>query len=308
MAWPPKNADTVLLETHTDALTAAFHAQEMLVWGQTQWQRYSVARVPGFGKVLFLDGKTQSAELDEFVYHEALVQPAMMLHPNPRRVLICGGGEGATLREVLKHPSVEKAWQIDIDGELIEVAKAHLGEWHQGAYADPRAQVVITDARAYLEGIEPGSLDVVISDLPDPMEDGPATKLFTREFFALVARALGEDGTFGMQAGSAALTHADFFTRITRTVGDVFTYTRPCVTHVATYMEPWGFLVAGKNADPLKLTAEELGRRQAARGLTPQFYSPAMHAALLTAPEYILQAIAAVTDVATDANPVLWTA
>jgi spermidine synthase len=308
MAWPPPNADTVLLETHTDALTSAFHAEEMLVWGKTQWQRYAVARVPGFGKVLFLDGKTQSAELDEYIYHEALVQPAMFVHPNPKRVLICGGGEGATLREVLRHPGVEKAYQIDIDGELIEVAKQHLPEWHQGAYEDPRAEVVIGDARVYLENMEPGTLDVVISDLPDPMEDGPATKLFTREFFALVARALGKDGTFAMQAGSAALTHPDFFLRVTRTVADVFPWTRPCVTHIATYMEPWGFLVAGKSADPLALSAKELDARQAARGVRPRFYIPTAHRALLTPPEYILEGIAAVEAPATDADPVLWTA
>ncbi len=308
MAWPPPNADTVLLETHTDALTSAFHAEEMLVWGKTQWQRYAVARVPGFGKVLFLDGKTQSAELDEYIYHEALVQPAMFVHPNPKRVLICGGGEGATLREVLRHPGVEKAYQIDIDGELIEVAKQHLPEWHQGAFEDKRSEVVIGDARVYLENMEPGTLDVVISDLPDPMEDGPATKLFTREFFALVARALGKDGTFAMQAGSAALTHPDFFLRVTRTVADVFPWTRPCVTHIATYMEPWGFLVAGKSTDPLALTAQELGARQAARGVRPRFYTPTAHRALLTPPEYILEGIAAVEAPATDADPVLWTA
>jgi spermidine synthase len=100
--------------------------KELLVTARTKYQEVQIVDTYDFGRALVLDGYIQSTEADEFMYHETLVHPAMVAHPSPRKVLIVGGGEGATLREVLKHPTVEEAVMVDIDGELIELSKKFL--------------------------------------------------------------------------------------------------------------------------------------------------------------------------------------
>src|SRR5688500_1098013 len=102
-------------ETHTEAVTWDFTIDRFLVTGKTQYQEYQIAEVPRFGKTLFLDYNIQTSLLDEHVFHECMSQPACTLHPNPKKVAVCGGGEGATLREALKHNTVEEAVMIDID-------------------------------------------------------------------------------------------------------------------------------------------------------------------------------------------------
>ena len=114
--------------------------------GRTAYQRVQLLDSDAFGKMLVLDGKTQSSALDEAIYHDALVHPAMLLHPHPLRVFIAGGGEGATLREVLAHHTVERAVMVDIDGEVVELCKRHLPSFSQGAFEDPRAELHLADA------------------------------------------------------------------------------------------------------------------------------------------------------------------
>ena len=118
---------------------------------RTQFQEVLIIQTAEYDKMLVLDGHTQSTQDDEGIYHECLVQPAMLLHPSPRRVLIIGGGEGATAREVLRHPSVESVTMVDIDGELIEACRKHLPEWHAGAFEDPRFHLIIGDGLAFID-------------------------------------------------------------------------------------------------------------------------------------------------------------
>jgi spermidine synthase len=159
----------------------SYEITRTLLEGRTAYQEVGIYDTVSNGRALFLDGKIQSAETDEFIYHEALVQPALICHPNPRRVYIAGGGEGATLREVLRHKSVESAVMVDLDGEVCAAAKQHLGIWHAGAYDDPRTTLLHQDARAWLvDSSEP--FDSVIVDVTDPLAGGPSYMLFTKEF------------------------------------------------------------------------------------------------------------------------------
>ncbi|HUK99897.1 MAG TPA: spermidine synthase, partial [Nitrospirota bacterium] len=114
---------------------------------QTKYQRMEIMDCGSYGRCLVLDGKMQSTLTDEFIYHEALVHPALLTHPNPKRVFIVGGGEGATLREVLRHKSVEYCMMVDIDQEVVEKSKEFLPEWHQGAFDDPRTDLRFMEAR-----------------------------------------------------------------------------------------------------------------------------------------------------------------
>ncbi|MDE2571833.1 MAG: methyltransferase domain-containing protein, partial [bacterium] len=146
---------------------------ETLAAGRSAFQQYAIVRTPVFGKMLVLDGDTQSSQGDERIYHESLVHPAMAAAGEARRVLILGGGEGATLREVLRSPSVEQCTMVDIDGEVVELCKRHLPEWGAGAWEDPRARVIVGDALDFLRRND-GGYDVVIGDLTEPLPDSPS--------------------------------------------------------------------------------------------------------------------------------------
>src|SRR4051794_33786989 len=166
---------------------------------QTQFQLLEIVDTLSHGRALYLDNKIQSAELDEFIYHEALVHPALILAGTPRRVFVAGGGEGATLREVLRYPSVERVVMVDIDAEAVQACRTHLRAWHQGAYDDPRVELVHADARqALAESAE--QFDAIVVDITDPLTDGPSYRLFTREFYSLVAERLAPHGALAVQA------------------------------------------------------------------------------------------------------------
>ncbi len=162
---------------------------------KTKYQQVEIADTKMFGRVLILDGKIQSAEYDEYVYHEALVHPVMLMNPAPRRVLVTGGGEGATLREIFKHPNVEKVVMVDLDREVVELCCEYLTSWHRGSFDDARLSLIYMDARKYLEECNE-QFDVIIGDLPEPVEQGPALKLCTSQYYALVKKSLAENGKY----------------------------------------------------------------------------------------------------------------
>ncbi|HLK16263.1 MAG TPA: fused MFS/spermidine synthase, partial [Fimbriimonadaceae bacterium] len=258
-------------ETHTSAAIWQYRVEKMLLEGKTKFQTYQIAEIPRFGKSLFLDYNIQTSLLDEHVFHECMSGPAMTLHPNPLRVVVCGGGEGATLREVLKHNTVTDATMVDIDQELVDMVKEHMPEWHQGAFDDPRTTLLHTDARAWMAEHRGANFDVIISDLPNPHEDGPAQLLFTREYFQLCADALGDNGVFAMQAGSANANYPGCMVSCMATLeamSDVFKHVAGYWGVVTTFFQPWGFVLASKRHDPLELTEAEIERRFRARGVT----------------------------------------
>src|SRR5262249_14511312 len=171
----------------------SYRVTKVLACQKTAFQNVVIAESCNYGRILFMDGAVQSAQDDEALYHEMLVQPAMILHAEPRDVLIVGGGEGATLREVLAHKSVRTATMVDIDQEAVELCREHLGPWHQGAFEDPRARVFYEDGRGFVERTD-ALYDVVIIDVVDSFEGGPAERLYTREFYELLRKRLRPGG------------------------------------------------------------------------------------------------------------------
>ena len=298
-------------ETHTSAVTWFFTIEKMLLSGRTQYQEYQICEVPRYGKSLFLDHNIQTSLLDEHVYHECMSQPAMVLHPNPRKVAVFGGGEGATLREALAHNTVEEAVMVDIDRQLIEMVKEHMPEWHRGAFDDPRTKLIHTDARQYVEDSKGEGFDVILSDLPNPHEDGPAVRLFTKEYYGACAAALSDDGIFAMQAGCANANYPYCFAACLETLSsmpDVYPVVRGYWAHVTSFMMPWGFILASKKHDPFDLSDEELARRFSARGVGTRYYTPRFHLATFTLPDYLYEAQKQHGRIVTDAQPFLWEA
>lgn len=296
-----------ITETHTDAALWQFRVSKMLLEGKTQYQTYQICEVPRFGKSLFLDYNIQTSLLDEYIFHECMSQPAMTVHPNPQRVVVCGGGEGATLREALKHNTVKQATMVDIDEELVDMVKVHMPEWHQGAFEDPRTTLLHTDARAWLDAEKGNNWDVILSDLPNPHEEGPGQMLFTKEYFEICRDALSDDGVLAMQAGSASENYPECFACCVKSLQESFPYVAGYYGMVNTFFQPWAFVLASKKHDPLALTQEEISQRFAARGVKNRYYTPRFHHACFTLPEYLLEAIGKAR-VLTDNDPFVWSA
>lgn len=292
------------MEVQTPCSMHAHGIKELLYVGKSKYQEIVVAKLCNVGKALVLDGKIQSSENDEWIYHEALVHPIMLAHPRPKRVLVLGGGEGATLREVYKY-DVEKATMVDLDEEVIKVAKKYLPEWHQGSFDDPRTELVIMDGRKFLEQAEPNSYDVVILDLVDPTEGAPAAKLYTKEFYELVYKVLKEDGIMVTQATSTSYTLKNF-TVIYRTIKEVFPKAGGYHAFVQAFDATWGFVWGSKGPDPSKFTRDDVDKLISKRVKGKlKFYDGITHLGMFSLPKHVRKAMEEETIVSTDANPFL---
>lgn len=277
--------------------------EETLYTGQTKYQSAEVIRSGSFGKCLVLDGKIQSSEADEFIYHEALVQPSMIAHPHPETVFIAGGGEGATLREVLSHKTVKRVVMVDIDEEVIALCKKYLPEQSRGSFEDRRTELLHTDARDYLAKCDE-KFDVIIIDIPDPLEEGPAYLLFTREFYQLVQDRLTDNGIICAQAGSASLTELLNFTAVNNTLRSVFPIVCPYKVDIPCFGGPWGFCLASKNLNPALLSPAEIDNVISARHLTGlRFYDGLAHQGMFSLPKYLRDALSGQERLITDNEP-----
>ncbi len=280
----------------------AFRCVEILAEGRTQFQEYAIIASPALGKALILDGVLQSAQKDEFIYHEALVHPALCSHDAPLRVAVLGGGEGATIREVLRHAPVQTVLMIDLDAALVELCRRCLPEFAAGAWDDPRLQVLHTDGRAWLAAQPDASLDVIIMDITDPLEGGPAYFLFTQEMFDLVRRKLRAEGVMSIQAGSAGQA-IRLLPHLHRTLRTVFPRVIPYTAYIGSFNDQYGFILAGGAActwpDPARVS-EIL----AERGVTSlRWFDAEFALAPSFLPLYLRQLLAREGQILTDAQP-----
>jgi thermospermine synthase len=225
-------------------LKLSYQVKSILHTGKSDFQEVGLIDTGPFGKVLLLDGKLQSSESDEFVYHECLVHPAMLAHPDPKTVFIAGGGEGSTAREVLRHKSVTKCVMVDIDEVVVKFCKQHLTE-NTEAFADPRLELIIGDARAGLENY-PGKFDVYIGDLADPVWGNPCYQLYTKAYYEMVKSKLNPGGIMITQSGPAGVSSCtQVWTPINNTLRQVFPVVMPLAAHVPSFADTWGWQLAG---------------------------------------------------------------
>jgi len=292
-------------EPFTDDFSRHFKVDKIDYQGRTKYQLVQFFQSKVFGKILFLDGKIQSAQIDEFVFHESLVHPALITHDAPQKVMIIGGGEGATLRETLRHSSVEKAVMVDIDKKLVELCQEYMPEWSDGAFSDTRTQLIFGDARRYVEKTKQ-KFDVIISDLTEPVKAGPSVYLFTKEFFKKIFLDLKEEGLFVLQAGSTDPYYYHFFASCAKTLKEIFPLVRPYWTFIFSFGLPWGFILASKNNDPLELDEKKVSQRIRSRGVKNfKFYHPGFHKSLFSLPLYLIKALKK-GRILTDKNPFIW--
>lgn len=269
-------------EFHGYALTGSVYS------GQTKFQTIEVVESPKFGKMLILDGKIQSAALDEHIYHEALVHPAMLLHPHPRRVLILGGGEGATLREVLRYGMVEEVVMVDLDDEVVSLCSRYLPEWSARAYEDPRVTLVCEDAREFLQR-PAGRFDVIIQDITDIV-----TADFMGGYYRAIQERLTERGILVMQAVELGLSDFSGHLRIRREVGKIFSSLVSYHAYIPSFRADWGFILASSVEDMNVLDTGKVDARFNERlgsGAGLRFYGPAVHVTLFTFPRELASLI-----------------
>ena len=243
--------DSDPFDLYTYRLSRVIHS------GRTAFQNVLIADTYSFGRILTLDGAIQSAQDDEALYHEMLVQPAMLRHPEPRDVLIIGGGEGATLREVLVHASVRSATMVDLDREVVELCREHLVSWHRGAFDDSRARLIFGDGREYVEK-DDGRYDVVIIDVVDMLDNGPAQALYTRQFYEQLRRRLRPNGIVVVQGLEFSFLDATAHAAMARTLRTVFPEVHSYRVHIPSFLSAWGFLVASDWFRPSEWPADDI--------------------------------------------------
>jgi len=239
----------------------SYKIERTLASSVTKFQKVDLVDLQSFGRTLIIDGLLQSCRVDEFVYHECLVHPAMLMHAAPKTVYIAGGGEGSTAREVLRHKSVEKCVMVDIDGDVVKFCREHLEE-NAEAFADPRLDLVIDDAKGWLERTEL-MFDVIIMDLDDPLEGGPCYQMYTVEWYKFLQAKLNPGGIVVTQSGQSGIKqHHLVFSPIHNTMKAAFPNTVAYNQAVYSFVDEWGWNMAStsKDLEPSKLSTEEVDK------------------------------------------------
>lgn len=261
---------------------------EVYVVKKTKFQQCQLVHSPAHGKVLILDGRVQSTELDEGEYHEYTVQPAMFSHPNPQSALIIGGGEGATAREILKHKSIKRVVMVDIDREAVEFCKKYLPGWHKGAFSDRRMKLVYADARKYVEKTRE-KFDVVVVDLSEPVADGPAVFCYTKEFYTAIQKRLNPGGLVAVQTDVVSIDWIEFYPHLYKTLKDVYGEACTVAFFLSCINCLWSSTVCGAPGvlSPVgfsRLDVDSLAKR---RRVGLRFYDSIMHRRISSLPKYV---------------------
>ena len=284
-------------------LIQTFSVSAMPYTGRSKYQSIQILDSPAFGRCLILDGKIQCSESDEFIYHEALVHPAMVTHPKPETVFIAGGGEGATLREVLVHKTVKRVVMVDIDKKVPEICKRYLPSLSDGAFDDRRLELIYMDAMKYLVEAKE-KFDVMILDLTEPLEEGPAYLLFTKEFYRDVNKRLNKGGLISLQAGATSVMQPSTFLVVMNTLRAVFSAVAPYQAEIPSFGGPWGFAVASQAPDLHELSPKEIDRRLSSRlSRALRFYDGLAHQGIFSLPKYLREQIAGEKRVITRNKP-----
>ncbi len=270
--------------------------EETYFSGRTAFQDVAVIRTAAFGKMLVLDGDTQSSQADEQIYHESLVHPALAGLEDRSEILILGGGEGATLREVLRRSDVRRCTMVDIDGDVVELSKRYLPEWSAGAFEDPRARVIVGDALAFLRD-DRDSYGAVISDLTEPLEDSPSNPLFCDAVFADIKARLAPGGVYVLQASTAGFHNMRLHAKMARTLRRYYRFVRSFFTHVPAFDNDWAFIACSDAIDVAALAAERIDAYAAGLRGESYFYDAETHRRIFSLPLYLRRELAKDGDV-----------
>lgn len=286
----------------TENTIISHRVKQTIISTRSKYQTIDIVDTYEFGRMLFLDRLAQSSELDEFIYHELLVQPALFTHHPIETVCIIGGAEGATLREVLRHEEVRRVVMIDIDEELVALCRRYLPDWSAGAFEDPRLELRSMDGRAFLEGSDE-KFDAIFLDLSDPIEKGPSTSLYTKEFYELVRAHLAPEGCAALHAGPVSLRRVSSHARIYNTLAELFRFVRTYLYTCPSFHEQFSFALVSSSKDPAATDIRPLFEK---KRLPLRCYSPFLHEGMFKLPAYLLQAYLTHTTAVSDNETVYY--
>ncbi|MFY9587498.1 MAG: polyamine aminopropyltransferase [Actinomycetota bacterium] len=249
------------------------------------FQHIDIYEHPTFGRTLVLDGAVQTSERDEFLYHEMLVHVPLLCHPEPRRVLVIGGGDGGTLRRVLEHPTVTEAVMVEIDERVTVLSREYMPSIGGDCWDDPRATVLFDDGNAYVHA-DGEAFDAIIVDSSDPV--GPGVVLFETPFYKRCLERLNPGGVYVAQVGSPIYFQDEVRMAVTNArvaFGDV----RPYLGHVTTYPGvAWAFMLCGER---LEVDPDAAAGRATDRKIETRYWTPEVHTGAFAIPGIVRDAI-----------------
>ncbi|MFH1462547.1 MAG: polyamine aminopropyltransferase [bacterium] len=250
--------------------------------GKSRYQKIEVFDSYEFGRMLVLDGLIQLTKKDEFIYHEMITHPALFSHPNPKNILIVGGGDGGALREVLKHP-IREAYLVDIDKKVIETFQKYLPFVSKGAFKNKKAKVFIEDGMKFIKKYK-DFFDIVIIDLTDP--SGPSLPLFSLKFYRDVWRALAKDGIVVTQSGSLLLQFPQV-KMISKSLRKIFSSVKIHRTCIPCFFDgEFSFTLGSKRVNLDKANFEKIKERYEKLKLKTKYYSPEIHFSSAVLPKH----------------------
>ncbi len=269
-------------EKHTDNSGLTVKIKETLFFGKSDFQELTILDTYEYGKMMLLDGLVMLTEKDEFVYHEMLVHPSLYTHPNPEKVLIIGGGDGGTLREVLRHSKVKKAVMVEIDELVIKQSEIFFPQLTTG-FKSPRAEVIVGDGIKFVKETQE-KFDVILVDSTDPV--GPAEGLFNKEFYNNCYRILNDNGILTTQSETPFIdSFAKIIPEIHAIFRTVFAHTKLYLGSIPTYPAGlWSFTMGSKKYDPeLTFNTENYQNDK----LSFNYYNEQIHKSAFALPTFI---------------------
>ena len=274
-------------EKHSDNVAISMKVTQTLFSGSSDFQKLDIVDTVEYGRMMLLDGLVMVTERDEFIYHDMIVHPALFTHPAPKKVLVIGGGDGGSIREIVRHPEVELAVLCEIDGLVIEKSIELLPSMaSQIDGSNPRVTLHVDDGLAYIRDHR-DSFDVILVDSTDPI--GPAVGLFEEDFYRLVFSALKHDGIMVAQSESP-FYHADIQKKMYANLRGVFPIVEMYQAFIPTYPSGfWSFAFASKRWHPVK----DFDRQRAAqRGFHTRYYNEDLHLGAFMLPTFARENIA----------------
>jgi spermidine synthase len=310
MALVSGTTDKLHTEEMSKDFWQSFAVKQLIFQGKSAFQQIEVIDTnTACGKILILDNMIQDSDVADPIYHETIVHPTMLAHPNPKTVFVGGGGEGSTIREVLRHKSVEKVVMVDIDALVIDVCKRHLPQWNRGSFDDPRVQLHFEDGKAYLEN-STEQFDVVILDFCDPIEESELCRaLYTKEFYETVKRRMTPGGVLITQSGYCDESLPAMFSPVHHTLKSVFANVSPIACYIPSFCCTYGFNIASDNESIRRLgslSAEEVDASISSRIAGPMVhYDGITHRNISSLSRQIRQLLESCTRIITVDNPVV---
>ncbi len=255
-------------------------AKDVIYTAKSEFQTIDIIDTPGLGKVLVLDGLVMTTERDEFFYHEMISHIPMISHPNPERVLVIGGGDGGTVREVLKHDCVKSVVLCEIDGLVIDACRKYMPTL-AGMLDDDRVDIQVRDGIEYISQ-QQNEFDIILIDSTDPM--GPGEGLFTEEFYLNVNRALKEGGIMAAQSESPFVNQRQMkmmYPLLRKAFPKVSTFVGPIPTYPGGY---WSWAFCSNTVEPLAFIDEQRAEKISK---TSKLYNLDIHKSVFALPNFV---------------------